>query len=300
MSDPFDSLFSTDESIAPTPAFAAELHSRLLDELYDQLSTDTNPMNSTDETNRGNHMSTADDMTDTMTPVNAGSLFYFTIPAADPERAAAFYGGLFGWDCNQGSAGYHVNNVYPPMGIQTGDSRNPEVWIEVDDIEAAVARVRELGGTAEDPALYDSGWNSACTDPQGVAFNVTVPTPAYRQAARSSSEPGELFYWTLPAPDATRSKEFYTGLFGWEFSSPGDQGGMHIENAKPDGGLGGGREGTHPDLFFRVSDLELAASRVRELGGTAELVGGGDEGQHAMCTDDQGVSFGISQPAEGY
>ena len=40
--------------------------------------------------------------------------------------------------------------------------------------------------------------------------------------------------------------------------------------------------------------------KVRELGGTAELMGEGDEGAHALCADDQGVVFGLSQPAEGY
>lgn len=234
------------------------------------------------------------------TPINSGCLFYFTVPAADPDRAAAFFGELFGWQLSEGNHGYHVSNVYPPMGIATNDNPTPQVWIEVENIESAVAKVRELGGTAEDPSHNDSGWVSQCTDPQGVVFNLSVPTESYRQPARSSSEPGELFYWTLPAPDAAASKRFFGTLFGWEFDTPGSAGGMHIENIKPDGGLGGGREGTHPEVFFRVTNLEVAAAKVRALGGTAELVGGGEEGEHAMCTDDQGVTFGISQPAAGY
>lgn len=232
--------------------------------------------------------------------VNAGSLFYFTIPSPDADRGAEFYRELFGWSMDGGDHGYHVRDVYPPMGLATNPERTPAVWIEVEDIDAAVARVRELGGTAADPVHYDSGWTSECTDDQGVVFNMTVPRKDYRSEARRSTDAGELFYWTLPALDAARSKQFYSGLFGWEFGTPGNQGGMHVENMVPDGGLGGGREGTHPDLFFRVADLEAAMAKVRELGGTAESAGEGDEGSHAMCTDDQGVAFGISQPAEGY
>lgn len=234
------------------------------------------------------------------TPINYGSLFYFTIPGSDIERSARFYSELFGWELHRGDSGYHVANVYPPMGLATNDSRGSEVWIEVDDIEIAVARVRELGGQADDPVHYDSGWSAPCQDPQGVRFNLTVPRLDYRQPARRSTERGELFYWSLPAPRAAESKAFYSSLLGWEFGDPGDAGGMHVENRLPDGGLGGGREGRSPELFFRVADLDEAMAKVGELGGTAEFAGEGDEGRHAMCVDDQGVSFGISQPAEAY
>ena len=232
--------------------------------------------------------------------VNPGSLFYFTVPGPDVERSAAFYARLFGWELDRGDAGYHVTNTYPPMGLASSDSTEPEVWIEVVDIDEAVARVRELGGTADEPVHYDSGWSVSCTDPNGARFNLTVPRTDYRQPARASSEPGELFYWTLPAPDAESAKTFYRELLGWEFDAPGDQGGLHVANRKPDGGLGGGREGSAPDLFFRVDDLDGAIERVRDLGGTAELVGEGPECRLALCTDDQGVAFGLSQPATGY
>lgn len=40
----------------------------------------------------------------------------------------------------------------------------------VDDIEPAVARVREAGGTATDPARQPYGVTSECTDDQGSRF----------------------------------------------------------------------------------------------------------------------------------
>jgi len=89
-------------------------------------------------------------------------------------------------------------------------------------------------------------------------------------------------------------------VFGWEYSPPGEEGGIHITNRLPDGGLGGAREGTAPELYFRVADLEAAMEAVRAAGGTAEPIGEGPEGRHAVCADDQGVPFGISQPALGY
>jgi predicted enzyme related to lactoylglutathione lyase len=53
-------------------------------------------------------------------------------------------------------------------------------------------------------------------------------------------------------------------------------------------------------LFFRVTDLDRAITTIRRLGGTAEPAGEGPEGRHAMCVDNQGVVFGLSEPSEEY
>lgn len=276
MTDPFHTLFGPDEPVTPRAAFAEQLRSTVAGELAELLGDRSVP--------GPDH-------------VNHGSLFYFTLPGADVERSARFYRSLFGWNLNRGRSGYHVADVYPPMGLASNDAAEPQVWVEVADLEAAIETVRAAGGTATDPIEDDSGRSSRCVDPQGVHFQLIVPIREYRQAARRSNEPGELFYWSLPAPKASSSKEFYGLLFGWEFGTPGDQGGMHVENRLPDGGLGGGRQAAHPQIFFRVEDLDRAMARVRELGGTAEPAGEGDEGRHAMCRDDQGVEFGLSEPA---
>ncbi len=41
---------------------------------------------------------------------------------------------------------------------------------QVDDIEGAVGRVRELGGTATDPERQPYGLSSECVDDQGGRF----------------------------------------------------------------------------------------------------------------------------------
>lgn len=282
MTDPFNALGGhTNDSdtgpgaITPPASFAEQLRRRVEAEL------------------RGAG-SDADDRPYDDAPSSAGYLFYFTLPAPDADSAARFYRELFGWELHQGDSGHHVANVYPPMGLAS-EATDPQVWIEVDDMEAAVARVRAAGGQTEEPVVYDSGLNAVCTDDQGVVFNLIVPTEEYRQGQARSTKPGELFYWNLPAPDPERSKAFYRRVFGWEYSDAGDAGGLHVTNKLPDGGLGGGREGTHPEVFFRVADLDTSMAKVIELGGTATFVGAGPEGRHAMCVDDQGIAFGISQ-----
>jgi predicted enzyme related to lactoylglutathione lyase len=47
------------------------------------------------------------------------------------------------------------------------------VYFRVDDIEAAVRRVRELGGEADDPGPAETGGRFAsCRDDQGLAFGL--------------------------------------------------------------------------------------------------------------------------------
>lgn len=293
--DPLDALAGHDGPVTPRAAFADRLRRRLLTEVEDLMPTDPDPSTPTTQTPA---VVAPGEVPDEL--LNPGSLFYFTLPGPDVERSARFYRELFGWELHRGDAGYHVANVYPPMGLASNDSTDPEVWIEVTDIDASVAAVRRLGGQADQPVHYDSGWSATCRAPGGARFHLSVPRADYRQPARSSTEPGELFYWTLPAPDADVSRAFYHELFDWEYTDPAERGGIHIANRQPDGGLGAGREGTAPELYFRVADLDRAIDRVRDLGGTAEAVGGGPEGRHALCVDDQGVPFGISQPSPGY
>lgn len=62
-----------------------------------------------------------------------------------------------------------------PMGGSPHEdsSGHPRIFFAVDNIEAAVVRVRELGGTAEDPVTIPSGAYAHCTDDQGVAFSLS-------------------------------------------------------------------------------------------------------------------------------
>ncbi len=227
-------------------------------------------------------------------------LYYLTLPTRDLTRARRFYSTLFGWGLaeNDDATGLHVEDVQPPMGISGAGEAAPRLWFVVDDVHAAVARVRRAGGTAADVVEYASGASVDCLDDQGTEFSLTVPT--YDTAPLPSTKPGELFYFSMPVADAARARTFFGSVLGWTFDGPGDQGGEHLANVQPDGGLGGGRPGHSPELYFRVADLDAAMATVVALGGTAEPLGAGPEGRHAMCSDDQGVAFGLSEPAPGY
>jgi predicted enzyme related to lactoylglutathione lyase len=104
-----------------------------------------------------------------------GDLVYFVISAQDAERAKAFFGGLFGWRFTPGNVpgGFNIEGPTPPGGVfGGGEASRPMPYFQVGDIEAAVAKVRELGGEAEEPQEIPSGWMSQCRDDQGLEFGI--------------------------------------------------------------------------------------------------------------------------------
>jgi len=113
---------------------------------------------------------------------DAPGLGYFTINVPDGARAAAFYSALLGWDARPGSQpdGFHIENISPPGGIAgSAEAPGTTIYLRVDDVTAAAARVRELGGTVLSETTYPSGGNASCLDDQGVPFELWQPAPGY-------------------------------------------------------------------------------------------------------------------------
>lgn len=110
-------------------------------------------------------------------PFKAGHLVYFVMPAADANRAQRFYGELLGWRFSPGNVpgGYNIEGVSPPAGMFEGEGA-PELYFMVDDLEAGMARVRELGGEAGEPQPTEGGRFSRCRDDQGAAFGIWAPS----------------------------------------------------------------------------------------------------------------------------
>lgn len=108
---------------------------------------------------------------------------------------------------------------------------------------------------------------------------------------------GELAWFEMGVPDATRAQRFYGALLGWTFESMGE-GGAVIHTAGGRAGLHPGDDARHVVAYFRVDDIEAGVGQVRELGGEADEPGPAEEGfgRFVTCRDDQGVAFGLHQP----
>jgi len=117
----------------------------------------------------------------------AGNPVHIEIPAQDTSRAQDFYKGLLGWDFQsmEGPQEYHMARVSENSGsaVFPGDTGAIRVYFDVDDINAGVARVRELGGESNEPGpVPNMGWFATCKDPQGNEFGLwqtdpSVPAP---------------------------------------------------------------------------------------------------------------------------
>lgn len=103
-----------------------------------------------------------------------GELSYVTYEVADSAGFREFYGRLLRWSFEPGRVtdGWQVVGSHPMAGAAGGSARPTTVpmWT-VADIDAAVARVREAGGTVlAEPARQPYGISAECTDDQGARF----------------------------------------------------------------------------------------------------------------------------------
>jgi predicted enzyme related to lactoylglutathione lyase len=112
----------------------------------------------------------------------AGELGFFELGVEDVEKGRAFYEGLFGWTFEPGPtrSGWVIGTPNVPGGMHGGDKgAAPYLFFAVDDLDAAVARVEELGGQvlemdiegdAEAQARF--GRFKLCTDDQASSFGL--------------------------------------------------------------------------------------------------------------------------------
>lgn len=103
-----------------------------------------------------------------------GELSYVTYEVADSSVFRTFYGRLFGWDFAPGRIedGSQITGTHPMGGVAGGSARPATVpmWT-VADIDDAVARVREAGGSViQEPARQPYGTTAECRDDQGSRF----------------------------------------------------------------------------------------------------------------------------------
>jgi predicted enzyme related to lactoylglutathione lyase len=102
-----------------------------------------------------------------------GDVAYLTFEVGDSARTRAFFGSVLGLRFTQGRIedGWQIPDIAPMSGLSGGHAQTTIVpMYRVDDVEAAVARVRGLGGVATDPSRQPYGITSDCVDDQGTRF----------------------------------------------------------------------------------------------------------------------------------
>lgn len=104
-----------------------------------------------------------------------GEVAYLTMEVVDSLKAREFYGAVFGWTFTPGRVedGWEPHDPVPMTGMHGGHEHPAQVpMYRVDDIAAAVERVRAAGGTATEPERVPYGVTANCTDDQGIPFSL--------------------------------------------------------------------------------------------------------------------------------
>ncbi|HEY7261911.1 MAG TPA: VOC family protein [Trebonia sp.] len=286
MSDPLEALRRPLVPLAPDRAFAARLRERIRLALAE-----------------GGTMTSE---TETASPrISAeGDAVYLSLQVGDTARARRFYGAALGWEFGPFEEDGHslqVQGQSLPLGVWDGPPprgvNRPDVHIvyRVTDIATAVAAVRSLGGTADEPRSAPYGVVAGCADDQGNGFTLHEQPPDAPRPSAGGTRPGDVVYITISPGDEVRASRFYGDLFGWEFQQGRVPHGLQITGPQPMMGMWGGTGRQVITLNYIVADIEAAVRRVRDAGGTATDPTRESYGLSAECTDDQGITFGLSQ-----
>lgn len=116
-----------------------------------------------------------------------GAVAHWQMLTKDPDATARFYEALFGWrfSANNG-LGYREVATNARKGIDGGIWPAPpgapetvQLFVEVEDVEAALNRVQDLGGKIIMPkqVLPDGDTMALALDPLGRAFGVMSSGP---------------------------------------------------------------------------------------------------------------------------
>lgn len=245
-----------------------------------------------------------------------GRIVWYELLTTDMKAAEKFYATVVGWtvsDFDQTPQPYHMfmraGNI-PAAGVMTipeGMNFPPHwgMYVAVDKLEDAVARIKQLGGRELGPVIEvpTVGRMQTMMDPQQAAFSVyEASTPHQPDAPR---DVGDASWHELMTTDAAAALQFYSQLFGWQESSAMDMGAMgkyHIfKGASYD--LGGmmnkpqemAQAPPHWGIYFRIHDVDAAVQRVKDNGGQVlngpMEVPGGD--RIINCVDPQGAFFSL-------
>jgi predicted enzyme related to lactoylglutathione lyase len=239
-----------------------------------------------------------------------GSFSWTDLGAADAEAAKCFYGGLFGWSFEDmpipGGGFYSIARLdgKEAAAIYGMRAEQPPAWlsyITVEDVDAAAARAAELGASAiqEPMDVMEAGRMAVLQDPTGAVFALWQPRESI--GASIVNGHGALTLNQLNTSEPDRAQEFYAALLGWraEFVAGGDRPywGLFIGER-----LNGGMMQLPPSaaapphwlVYFGIHDIDAAAERIDELGGTVMVpktaVPGGEI---LVAQDPQGAVFGL-------
>ncbi|MEO3750898.1 VOC family protein [Streptomyces sp. B6B3] len=240
-----------------------------------------------------------------------------TLP--DLEAGMQFYGELFGWTFEGGSAEYgHYTQarsdgkaVAALAPVAPGQEGAPAAWtlyFASSDIGATARRIREHGGEVlMDPMQVGPfGTMLMARDPSGAAF--AVWQPGEHQGFAKQGEPGSFCWAEIATRDVDAVDAFYPAVFPITAKRMGEASEMDYKVFEVGGTMMLGRfpmgadipadVPAHVEVIFAVEDCDDAAARATKMGG--QVTAGPEDspyGRYAVVKDPQGATFSILDPS---
>ena len=246
-----------------------------------------------------------------------GRFVWYELMTTDIETAKAFYANVVGWGTRDASAPGLAYSLFttgdsPVTGLmnvpegarRTGVTPQWMGYVGVDDVDAAVDRIKQLGGAVYVPPtdLPTISRFSVVADPQMATLALVKGQSSGGAPSADLDALGRVGWHELLAADWEKAFAFYGELFGWQ-KADSHTGVMGTYQGFSVGGKTIGGMLTKPPTlplpfwlyYFNTDDVQAAAKRV-EAGGGQILYGptgvpGGAWIVH--CTDPQGAIFAL-------
>jgi uncharacterized protein len=256
-----------------------------------------------------------------------GRFVWYELMTTDIAAARTFYGKVVGWGAQDASMPglaytfFTAGNAFASglLGIPA-EARNEGAtprwigYVAVDDVDAAVDRIRRLGGAVRVPPtdLVNTSRFAVVTDPQTASLALIRWLKPRRQPLGEADESGRVGWHELLTADCEMALDFYGRLFDWQpaDAEAGPAGPYHMfaVHGQTIGGIYAKPALVPAPLwlyFFNVRDINAAAERVKAGGG--QVLEGPvevpDGNWIARCLDPQGAMFalkGKQNPGIGY
>ncbi len=247
-----------------------------------------------------------------------GTFCWVELATTNQNAAKHFYGSLFGWssvdypmgpgefytmfklDGHDAAAGYTMREEERAQGVPP----HWNLYVAVEDADAAAARALELGGTL--PAgvfdVFTNGRMAVVIDPTGAAFCLWQPKQT--QGIGVMGENNSYCWADLITGDRIAAKAFYEKLFGWKiFPGAGKDESTYLHISANENAIAGIQPGSmhkpgvppHWTPYFMVADADASAAKAGELGATvyAPPMDVGEGLRIAVLADPQGAVFSL-------
>ncbi|MDQ2726971.1 MAG: VOC family protein [Actinomycetota bacterium] len=235
-----------------------------------------------------------------------GDVGYVSLWVSDDALSAEFFASVLGWRYTPAAdharlrdGGVPAQGLVGAAALETAGHHlgDPTAYLSfvVDDVDAAVERVRAAGGTAADPSDTPYGRSAECSDDQGMEFALHQAGPGEPRPGSKGTGHGDVVYLTIEVVDGARARAFYGSVLGWTYAPGSVPDGRQVIGTAPMIGMRGGQDRATVVPSYMVDDIIAAVVRVRAGGGTSTEPEDQPYGRTVNCTDPSGMRYNLHQ-----